>query len=403
MTVALGLTALVVWRCSGDKPNFSTSQQDGTDSSADAAGAGDDPSADGEQNDDVLGMGSECERDTDCEISAPLCQMGVCVCPKDAVELAQDSDNCGACGNDCTLDSPNGICVGGVCMTSAQCGDMLVEETEECDPPDGASCSDNCELVVCGDGVIEGREECDDGNTNNADECSALCTLPVCGNATVEGSEGCDDGNDVDTDGCTNACTVPGCGNMQVEGAETCDPPDGKTCNAACQLIECGDSVAEGEEQCDDGNSVETDVCTSACQFRCPGGVAPTVDDRCDREGDDSNCNGMPNEGCDCITGATSTCGEVHGSLGDCATREIACVGAGVWAAAVTCESNVEEMCNDDERDENCNGEVDENCSMNDMNGGMGGMGGLDEMGGTDDMGASDDMVGMGGMSGTDG
>ncbi len=46
----------------------------------------------------------------------------------------------------------------------------------------------------------------------------------LCGDGVVEGDEVCDDGNDVDTDMCTNACEEAACGDGLVyEGVEACD------------------------------------------------------------------------------------------------------------------------------------------------------------------------------------
>ena len=61
----------------------------------------------------------------------------------------------------------------------------------------------------------------------------------VCGNGNVEAGEQCDDGNQVNTDICTNAC----------------------------QNAVCGDGIVRaGVEQCDDDNTTNGDGCSSVCQ-----------------------------------------------------------------------------------------------------------------------------------------
>ena len=68
---------------------------------------------------------------------------------------------------------------------SPVCGNSMVETGEECDPPNGTTCSSSCKKVtpptqpprprpVCGNGTIEGSEQCDppDGET-----CSSSCKI----------------------------------------------------------------------------------------------------------------------------------------------------------------------------------------------------------------------------------
>ena len=102
-------------------------------------------------------------------------------------------------------------------MAAPECGNRMVEGSEECDdgnqdPGDG--CEPDCTVTpaVCGNELVEEGEVCDDGNTEDGDLCSADCTeafLPQeCGNGTVEEPETCDDMNDVAGDGCEPDCTI---------------------------------------------------------------------------------------------------------------------------------------------------------------------------------------------------
>jgi|GEM_PF-2364160 len=95
--------------------------------------------------------------------------------------------------------------------------------------------------------------------------------LPTCGDGEVnQASEACDDGNDIDTDGCTSACELARCGDgLLHEGVEACDDGnelDSDACTSTCELNMCGDGlVHHGVEACDDGDSLDTNACTSAC------------------------------------------------------------------------------------------------------------------------------------------
>jgi len=63
--------------------------------------------------------------------------------------------------------------------------------------------------ALCGNLVVENTEDCDDGNFINGDGCSDIC-LGECGNGIVdeEAGESCDDGGQDNGDGCDENCTV---------------------------------------------------------------------------------------------------------------------------------------------------------------------------------------------------
>jgi len=57
------------------------------------------------------------------------------------------------------------------------CGNGVLDAGEECDPPNGATCSAEClRIPSCGDDVLDEGEECDDGNLVDGDGCSSTCT-----------------------------------------------------------------------------------------------------------------------------------------------------------------------------------------------------------------------------------
>ena len=82
----------------------------------------------------------------------------------------------------------NGL--GGTNERRKRCGDGKVDAGEQCDPPNGSTCSHACTQIVCGDGKVEGKEECDPPGT---EECDSQCRKkPVCGNGLRERGEQCD-------------------------------------------------------------------------------------------------------------------------------------------------------------------------------------------------------------------
>jgi len=116
---------------------------------------------------------------------------------------------------------------------TAQCDNTTAGLGEYCGPI-SECCNSSGEVEFSG-------AVCGTGLTcNNGNNVSGVCisTGAECGNGTKEGDEECDDGNEVNTDACTNAC----------------------------EDAVCGDSIVQaGVEECDDGNSVDTDDCKNDC------------------------------------------------------------------------------------------------------------------------------------------
>jgi cysteine-rich repeat protein len=224
----------------------------------------------------------------------------------------------------------------------AQCGDLCVSDTEECD--DGIDnsdeqpdhCRSDCKLPSCGDGVIDTGEQCDDGHQNSDlipdacrlscqrarcgdglrdstemcdlgdDEngqpgslCSAACALAECGNGTLDAGEVCDDHNPASDDGCLGTCLPNTCGdgfaNQDVTPEllieEVCD---GASCRYDCgqALTMCGDGLTQQGEGCDLGaanSNLPNAACRVDCQpARCGDGIVDDLADppeECDRNG----------------------------------------------------------------------------------------------------------------------
>jgi cysteine-rich repeat protein len=109
------------------------------------------------------------------------------------------------------------------CASPGECGDGIIEPGEQCDPPNGTTCSATCVFMpFCGDGIVEGMEQCDQGTANlpagttygtAAAHCAACTNIPYCGDGVINFAAG-----------------------------ETCDPPtsDG-LCDANCHasIAEC--------------------------------------------------------------------------------------------------------------------------------------------------------------------
>jgi len=99
--------------------------------------------------------------------------------------------------------------------------------------------------------------------TGTGDTTASTTDPSVCGDGVPDPGEACDDGNQVDNDACTNAC----------------------------ELAKCGDGIAGPGESCDDGNQVNTDGCTNVCELPKCGDGAVQAPEACDDAGESASCD----------------------------------------------------------------------------------------------------------------
>jgi cysteine-rich repeat protein len=138
----------------------------------------------GAQNGTGQGCSATCK--FDCQTSADCASANACVgagtCVMGTVngqtiqkcQAGADVAKCAACAS--------GFCDGAGACKASTCGDGCVDPSkgEQCDPPNGTTCSATCQKVaVCGNGVLEGNEQCDDGNLFDLDGCDAKCNYEV--------------------------------------------------------------------------------------------------------------------------------------------------------------------------------------------------------------------------------
>ena len=131
-------------------------------------------------------------------------------------------------GDDCTIDSCEFVDGSWVCINAPIvpcCGNGIVEPGEECDPPDGVNCDNNCQLI----GACPGSGDCctANGTPGCEDEecCDAVCAAdPFCCDVDWDGI--CAESAQAICGFCGNGesdCCIangtPGCDNFACEDA----------------------------------------------------------------------------------------------------------------------------------------------------------------------------------------
>ncbi|MCZ7687100.1 MAG: hypothetical protein M5U28_53485 [Sandaracinaceae bacterium] len=170
-------------------------------------------------------------------------------------------------------------CGGAACPP---CGDGQACAADGDCVSDRCGADGTCAAAACGDGTQNGAEECDAGSGGAPAEsptCDADCTAASCGDGThnAAAGEACDGGG-AQTASCELGCTLARCGDGIVNAlaGETCDGDGagagGETdaCDDDCTAPSCGDGVTNeaAGEACDDGNTVDDDACSNACELR---------------------------------------------------------------------------------------------------------------------------------------
>ncbi|PIR48250.1 hypothetical protein COU80_05475 [Candidatus Peregrinibacteria bacterium CG10_big_fil_rev_8_21_14_0_10_55_24] len=106
------------------------------------------------------------------------------------------------------------------------CGDRIVQDGEECEPPGTETCANNC--LYRTSGGTKGGDEGEDVPTGPTVPKVSIDTIVFCGNGKVDAGEECDAGyrNGLSTSDCTKQCKALACGDgvLSVLRGEECEP-----------------------------------------------------------------------------------------------------------------------------------------------------------------------------------
>lgn len=288
-----------------------------------------------------------------------------------------EADSCSLKGDDANCDAtPNGGCV---CVEGEQIDCGPPSETGICKK--GKSTCVNLEYGECVGAVLPEARNCASSADNDCDglpdnTIDATCTC------RIGATEACGDDTALDGVGIcragTRTCVAVngGASSRWGECVGAVDPqprncasstdndcnglPD-NTVDATCTCVVGAVALCDQHPGLDDigrcraGQQVCVASSSGSAFTACQGSVGPLAADSCTVAGDDSNCNGVPNDGCECVAGAgNAPCDSPTASRCNATGACVACsanadcahlTGLGVCSAGVCVECLTDAQC----------------------------------------------------------
>ncbi len=297
-------------------------------------------------------------------------------------EADPDCDDHDVCSGTETCDTGSHVCRPGTPLSDGTACTTAAGAAGRCR-------SGTCAREGCGNGTVDPGEECDDGNVTAGDGCETNClyschaaadcretpdnpcTDDSC--ATVAGGQACTHAfntlpcNDGSVCTSNDVCAGGACAGLRIDGDGDTYGPDaacGGDCNDTLASVHPGAvEVCNGvDDDCDGttdngagmtcargssracvttgpgGSCAGTEACTSACVWS--GSCELAATESCN--GSDDDCDGLTDEGFECVFGSTASC---SGPCGGTGTRS--CGSSCAWGPCVVPEVGCND-CDDD-------------------------------------------------------
>jgi len=230
--------------------------------------------------------------DNDCDGQPDDALDQVCRCPAQGSQTCEDQDGldgrgqCRAGQQACVLGEGNvtsdwGPCVGAVGPGAADSCSVAGDDTN-CDgvPNGGCSCVEGA-MVPCGPDTDAGICQRGVSTCRNG-------AFGACEGAVFPGRRDCSSAQDNDCDGRPDNTPDAACA-CTIGSVQECATHPGRDGIGPCRA---------GSQTCVAGNQGATSNFGT-----CTGAIGPAQRDACTVFGDDADCNGAPNSGCQCVAG----------------------------------------------------------------------------------------------------
>ncbi|MEA3329733.1 MAG: dockerin type I domain-containing protein [Nanoarchaeota archaeon] len=160
--------------------------------------------------------------------------------------------------------------------------------------------------------------------------------IPVgeCGNSLLEGTEECDDGNVISGDGCSSDCKFESVPSPCPEGTELCSD---ETCSLDCDVTDEGVAGCDDDGECEDGEGCSCEDCDGEIDTCAEGLLCSLEDTGCCKIISDGECNpycktidpdcrGPVDAVCGnniCEVGEECDCSDCHGEQDGCLGSQV--------------------------------------------------------------------------------
>lgn len=167
---------------------------------------------------------------------------------------------------DCDVGAAGCACAtGGVCLTGLSCFQGMCQALLE---PDSEDSGDSQPTTSSEPTVASGSQSTTPGDPGSSDSATTIpdetTTETTLTTEAIDSSDTSSPQSDTSTSAALDTTTSDSIGTTSPGSTSESDS------ETTAPVADCGDGVVEGDEQCDDGNTVDADACSNACESNAP-------------------------------------------------------------------------------------------------------------------------------------